>query len=709
MRRWRRNKDQTQAADLVSRSILTNLLYGSLWGMLPVTLLSHPSPAIAETVAAGTVGVLSASGMITFVRPRAGLALALPVLAGTLWAAVNGGAIVEGSVLLALLLTLAAVAAWVGSPLSVRAMQRVGSQTRMREQQDIISLLLKEHEENSSDWLWQFDSHGRIVSPSRRFSDASAEPADRLVGRDFLELLRSGDPEHPSRVDEIEKQVALRATFRNVEVTFWRNSEERHWRLAGKPSYDEQGRYAGYLGTASDVTVDKLAQSRIYFLAHNDTLTGLFNRESFSDHLNQSVARLERYGTPFTILYLDLDQFKSVNDSLGHLAGDRILVEVSQRIAGKLRREDVAARLGGDEFAIILSDNCDSWSAATLAARLIDATSKPYEIDGETVTIGLSVGIALAPANGIRPDQLLRNADLALYRAKAEGRGVYRFFESQMDSEARERRVLEIELRRAIAEQAFVLHYQPLVSAANNQTTGFEALLRWNHPIRGVISPTEFIPIAEQTGVIIQIGDWAIRNACIAAASWPEHLNVAVNLSAKHFEASDIAIVVGEALAESNLAPHRLELEITEGILIKNPDKVVAKLTEIKALGVTVAIDDFGTGYSSLSSLLKFPFDKIKIDKSFVTDSSERESARDVLRMITALGTALKMRITAEGVETQEQVDFLREIACHSLQGYYFAKPLAEAELPSYLVAEAKKAFSANSRTEPALAAFRAG
>jgi diguanylate cyclase (GGDEF)-like protein/PAS domain S-box-containing protein len=670
------------------------MLYGSLWGMLPVFLVHDPAPAIADAVAAGTTGVLCASGLVAVIRARDGLALGLPVAAGTLWSATHSGAVLEESILVALALTLAAGAAWVGGPLRLSAMQQIGSLDRMREQQDIIGLLLKEHEENSSDWLWQFDSDGRIVSPSRRFSEASAEPMDRLVGRNFFELLRAGDREQVSRVDEIEENVALRATFCNVEVTFWRDNEEHHWRLAGKPAYDGQGRYAGYLGTASDITLAKLAQSRIHFLAHNDTLTGLFNRESFSDHLNQSVARLERYGTPFTILYLDLDQFKSVNDSYGHLAGDRILVEVSKRLAGKLRREDAAARLGGDEFAIILNDNCDSWSAATLAARLIDEISRPYEIDGETVTIGLSIGIALAPANGIRPDQLLRNADLALYRAKAEGRGVYRFFESQMDSEARERRVLEIELRCAVADEAFVLHYQPLVSAVNNHPTGFEALLRWNHPIRGMISPTEFIPIAEQTGVIIPIGDWTIRNACRAAAAWPEHLNVAVNLSARHFEASDIAVVVREALAASNLAPHRLELEITEGILIKDPDKVVAKLTEIKALGVTVAIDDFGTGYSSLSSLLKFPFDKIKIDKSLVTDSSEKQSARDVLRMITALGTTLKMRITAEGVETREQVEFLREIACHNLQGYYFAKPLAQDELASYLLTAAKNALS---------------
>ena len=304
------------------------------------------------------------------------------------------------------------------------------------------------------------------------------------------------------------------------------------------------------------------------------------------------------------------------------------------------------------------------------------------------MSIGVSIGIAIAPINGTRPDQILRNADLALYRAKAEGRGTWRFFESQMDSDVRERRMLELELRQALKEGEFVLHYQPLVSAEHNKPSGFEALVRWNHPVRGVVPPAEFIPIAEQTGLIKQIGDWTIREACHAAARWPSDLLVAVNLSAKHFRISDITAVVREALATSRLPPHRLELEITESLLIERPDEVVEKLGELKALGVTIAMDDFGTGYSSLSHLLKFPFDKIKIDRSFVTASPEDVIARDILRSIASLGKTLKIMIAAEGVETQEQVDFLRDIACGELQGFYFAKPLNEIDLARYFLAQ---------------------
>jgi predicted signal transduction protein with EAL and GGDEF domain len=323
-----------------------------------------------------------------------------------------------------------------------------------------------------------------------------------------------------------------------------------------------------------------------------------------------------------------------------------------------------------------------------LAGRIIDEVREPYRIDEEVVTIGISIGIAIAPINGTRPDQLLRNADLALYRAKADGRSVYRFFESQMDSDARERRMLELELRDAMKNGELVLHYQPLVNAEDNQPTGFEALIRWHHPIRGLVAPAEFIPIAEQTSLIIEIGDWTIEQACLAAANWPEHLTVAVNLSAKHFRLSDIALVVRKALTITGLAPQRLELEITEGLLMENPEQVTAKLGEIRDLGVTIVMDDFGTGYSSLSYLLKFPFDKIKIDKSFIDASTEDTVARDILRAIASLGKTLKLKITAEGVETKEQADFLSEIACHQLQGFFFARPLDAIDLPQYLLTQ---------------------
>jgi diguanylate cyclase (GGDEF)-like protein len=522
---------------------------------------------------------------------------------------------------------------------------------------------------------------------SDRFSAASDIPKQQLAGLQFHDFLRSVSQENEPILEELRHDIEQHVTFSGVELQIAVTGIERYWRLTGKPTFDEFGAYTGYIGTASDVTAEKNSERRINYLAHNDALTGLLNRAKFTEHLKQSVARLERYGSPFVVLYLDLDQFKAVNDSRGHLIGDRLLMQVSKRIKATLREADIAARLGGDEFAIILNNN-NADETAALAHRLVETVSLPYEFDGDIVSIGVSIGIAIAPVNGTRPDQILRNADLALYRAKAEGRGTWRFFESQMDSDVRERRMLELELRQALKEGEFVLHYQPLVSAEDNKPSGFEALVRWNHPLRGIVSPAEFIPIAEQTGLIKQIGDWTIREACLAAARWPEGLLVAVNLSAKHFQMSDITAVVRDALAASRLPPHRLELEITESLLIESPDQVVEKLGELKALGVTIAMDDFGTGYSSLSHLLKFPFDKIKIDRSFVTASPEDVIARDILRSIASLGKTLKIMIAAEGVETQEQVDFLRDIACSELQGFYFAKPLNEIDLARYFLAQ---------------------
>lgn len=558
---------------------------------------------------------------------------------------------------------------------------------KISEQREIIRLLLKDFGSYPSDWIWHTDKANRIVRVSDRFASASNQVKEVLTGRQLGELLRYLSEENAAIALEIERDVESRSMFHDVIVKVDQNGGEHWWRLTGKPTFDEKGEFTGYLGSASDITSERLAERKVNFLAHHDSLTGLLNRGKFTEHLRQAVARLERYGSPFTVLYLDLDQFKPINDSRGHLVGDKLLMQVAGRISSAIRDTDVAGRLGGDEFAIILTNNCDADATAKLASRMIGAISKPYTVDDEIMSVGVSVGIAIAPINGTRPDQIMRNADLALYRAKSEGRGTYRFFESQMDATQRERRMLETELRQAISEGELILHYQPLVSAEDHSPNGFEALVRWNHPIRGIVPPSEFIPIAEQIGLIQQIGDWTIREACRAAARWPNEMTVAVNLSARHFQQSDIVAVIRDALEETKLAPTRLELEITESLLIQRPDDVVSKLKEIKELGVTIAMDDFGTGYSSLSYLLKFPFDKIKIDKSFVTASSEDVAARDILRTIISLGKTLNIRITAEGVETKEQVEFLRDIACNQLQGYYFAKPLDEIGLAAYFLA----------------------
>lgn len=659
---------------------------GILWGLTVAGMLASANMTmqIAALVAAGLLAGWSAP--LLAAMPHIGGVFLAPMMAGTapVWL-MKDGPLLQGAALC--VLALAATTVVYSRTLVAFFRHYLADRVELGDQREIVRILLKEFGTSPSDWIWQFDMTGRIDRVTERFAAVAPLAHADLVGCEFSTFLRSLSPENEPTVLEIEHDIREHSMFQDIVVKIDREGEEHWWRLTGKPRFDSHGAYRGYVGTASDITAERLAERRINFLAHHDNLTGLLNRGKFTEHLKHVVSRLERYGSPFTILYLDLDQFKAVNDTRGHLIGDKLLVEVSHRIKSMMTETDLAARLGGDEFAIILSNNCDAKAAGHLASRLIDAICKPYLLEDDSVSIGVSIGIAMAPVNGTRPDQILRNADLALYRAKAEGRATYRFFETHMDASIRERRILEAELREAIKNGEFVLHYQPLISVESQQANAFEALVRWNHPIRGVVPPAEFIPIAEQSGLIQQIGDWTIREACQAAARWPNEMAVAVNLSARHFQLSDITKVVRDALAASGLAPARLELEITESLLILNPDDVIEKLKEIKSLGISVAMDDFGTGYSSLSYLLKFPFDKIKIDKSFVTASSEDIAARDILRTIVSLAKSLKIRITAEGVETQSQVDFLRELACNQLQGYYFAKALNEIDLAVYLMA----------------------
>jgi len=568
---------------------------------------------------------------------------------------------------------------------------------RAAEQTDLVGLLLKDYAADRGDWLWSSDIGGNLHGVNAKFAAQVGEAIEAMEGRPFLDFLAKRQLDESISFNEITMAMRQRKPFFDIEMKLRGRDGEVWWRLAGKPAYREN-RFCGYVGTASDITAEIRAQETISFLAYNDGLTGLSNRSHFSKRLNESVARLERYGSPFAVLYLDLDKFKGVNDSRGHQVGDRLLVEVGKRLGSLIRDTDMVARLGGDEFAVIVPDGADAAALSLLAQRLVAEIEKPYEIEGDALIIGLSVGIAMAPINGTRPDQLLRNADLALYRAKDEGGNRFCFFDSRMDSEIRERRVLELELAEALENKEFVLYYQPVISTADGMVSGFEALIRWNHPIRGLVPPSEFIPIAERSTLIGAIGEWTIAEACRMLARLPERFTIAVNLSTKHFRTADIASLVSESAKTAGIEPKRLELEITESLLIENPEDMAQKLRDLKRAGMMIAMDDFGTGFSSLSYLLKFPFDKIKIDRSFVSASSEDNAAREILRAIVSLAGTLDMTVTAEGVETAEQADFLRETGCDLLQGYLFARPMPEADLAPIL---GLKAFGQRDGNEP--------
>jgi diguanylate cyclase (GGDEF)-like protein len=450
----------------------------------------------------------------------------------------------------------------------------------------------------------------------------------------------------------------------------------------------------GWVATIEDVTERKRSDEKIVRLAHYDALTDLPNRVLFREQLESALKKVQP-DQQLAVLYIDIDEFKSVNDALGHSVGDELLKAVAGRLRGCLGETDVAARLGGDEFAIIQTAIGHPSDTTHLVGRIYDAIRKPYDCGGHLITTDASIGIALAPQQGADLDQLLKNADMAMYEAKADGRRTYRFFELSMDARVKTRRILELELRQAIMDGGFEVYYQPLVNLRDNKISSCEALLRWRHPKRGMISPAEFIPIAEETGLINQLGDWVLNTACIEAASWPDHIRVAVNVSPIQFKSETLALNVATALATSGLAPGRLELEITEAILIRDDEVALALLHQLRELGVRIALDDFGTGYSSLSYLQRFPFDKIKIDRCFVKDIAGSAGSSAIVQAIVNIAAASNMTTTAEGVETVPQMELLRELGCTEMQGYLFSPAISCAEIQLLLHARRDEAVSA--------------
>jgi len=440
----------------------------------------------------------------------------------------------------------------------------------------------------------------------------------------------------------------------------------------------------GWVSTHEDITEQRRIQERLAYMAHHDVLTDLANRALLRERLERALAS-RRKDACVAVLCLDLDRFKEVNDTLGHAFGDGLLKSVAQRLRSYVRDTDTIARLGGDEFAIVQLAAEQPKDATVLAGRLLDALSAPYDIDGHQILVGTSIGISVSPTDGTDADRLLRNSDLALYRAKGEGRGTYRFFEPGMDARMKARRELEADLRNAVGNAELELHYQPVIDMQRNEVTGLEALLRWNHPARGRISPADFIPLAEDTGLIVPIGEWALRSACAEAVTWPAHIKVAVNLSSIQFKDHKLVASVFSTLAQTGLDPSRLELEITESVFLQDSDATLAILHQLRGSGVRISLDDFGTGYSSLGYLRSFPFDKIKIDQSFVRDMNDNGQALAIVHAITGLGSALGMSTTAEGVETWEQLERLRAQGCDEVQGFYFSPPKPAADIPALI------------------------
>jgi diguanylate cyclase (GGDEF)-like protein len=430
----------------------------------------------------------------------------------------------------------------------------------------------------------------------------------------------------------------------------------------------------GWVATHEDITERTRAEEKIRHMARHDSLSGLPNRAAFRDEMEQALKRVRR-GQMIAVMCLDLDHFKNVNDTLGHVLGDKLLCAAANRLKDVVRETDMIARLGGDEFAVLQTSVEKPEAAGSLAQRIITAINQPYDLDGHQVVVSTSVGVAIAPHDGNTTEALLRNADMALYRAKSDGRSTYRYFEPEMDQQLQARRSLEIDLRNAVANGEFKLYYQPQVDAVTERITGCEALLRWSSPTRGMVPPSEFIPLAEEIGLIVPIGEWVLKQACCEAATWSEPVRVAVNLSPAQFKSRSVMQSVINALAVSGLDANRLELEITESVLLHDNEATLATLHQLRSFGIKISMDDFGTGYSSLSYLRSFPFDKIKIDRSFIKDISDKGDCAAIVKAVAGLGKGLGIATTAEGVETVEQLRHVRSEGCTEVQGYFFSAP----------------------------------
>jgi len=568
---------------------------------------------------------------------------------------------------MAVLLTIVII---LGTLLLARLNRRLAAKSRL------LELTL----ENMSQGLCMFDRNQRLVVCNRHYAEMyGLAPEQTAPGTTLRAVLEARVAAGQSPADA-QEYIDRRLTEVARPEPYYAVNPLRDGRVIAvmhQPRSD-----GGWVAIHQDITAQKRVEAEVAHMARHDSLTDLANRTLFMEKIDEALARLRRGGERFSVFMIDVDRFKGVNDSLGHPVGDALLKAAAQRLRAATPQTDTVARFGGDEFAVLQTHAADQKDdAGALAQRILATINEPYELDGHKVSIGASIGIALAPDDGSGADELLKNADLALYRVKATGRNGFRFFERKMETEARSRHALESDLREALARNEFELHYQTIVEFASRGVCGVEALVRWRHPEFGIVPPDRFIPIAEETGLIVQLGDWIIRRACADAVTWPPHVKLAINLSPTQFGKSDLAATVAGALADSGLAAQRLELEITESVLLKQDDHNLETLHRLKRLGVSIVLDDFGTGYSSLTYLHMFPFDKIKIDRSFVHELSSSSECAAIVCAVIGLGASLGIGTVAEGVETGDQFALLRVAGCSQAQGYLFSRPVPVGEL----------------------------
>jgi diguanylate cyclase (GGDEF)-like protein len=657
-----------QKLQQLGRELVGNAIgLGAIWGLAVKAMFMVGDPN--DQVFAGVIGAgMMSAGMISYrtLQPAA-LGYIIACAIGSALGLAYDGNIATYSAL-GLLFCFFGVLA-----VNIRATAKRFANSCLREQElnrsrNTIKLLLHDHTEQGSDWLIAVDKHGQIINPSSRFATAACRPIEVLEGSRFVNLL--DDDEATLNLRQI---VRRGSPVRNHILSLTAGGEKRWWSISGKAVREDQ---IVFRGVVTDITAQRRAEEKVSYMAHYDGLTDLPNRFRFHEHLYHELCR----NRPVALLFMDLDHFKAVNDTLGHGVGDKLLQAAARRIEALVGKRAMVARLGGDEFAILLS-GARVKDAEAVAEKVIKGLSDSFSLGDHDAVVGATIGIAVAPEDGNDPEVLLRNADLALYAAKGMGRNRAVRYEPEMDEVAQERRLLEMDMRGALAKGEMCLHYQPLVDANSSEITGYEALVRWVHPTRGIVMPSAFIPIAEDTGLIVQLGEWVIRQAIDDLKRWDDHLTVSVNLSPAQMRSPALISTVVNALASSGVSPSRLCMEITETVLMQDSDTNIQVLHKLREIGVQIALDDFGTGYSSLNYLRSFPFSKIKIDRCFVSEIDSREDCRAIIRSVVSLANSLGMSTTAEGVERIEQIEHLRREGCGEVQGFLFSQAVPIDEL----------------------------
>ena len=638
-----------------------------IWLSLPMLAFPSLDPA-SQAVAASLIAGVGIAALGLVVVPACVTAWMAVFTAGLSYALLVSRGSVPFANILAILFTLGVaifgvltVARWAFGQLKTNA--DFGSQS------ESASLLLQEYEQRGVGWLWQVDSENRVTYISSRMTALLGRPASQLLGHSMPSLL--GGHAELGRV-LLEKQA-----FNSLEMELKTARGQRWVSIAGDPIVDTAGRFEGFRGVGSDITDVRQTQERLTHLANMDVLSGLPNRGRVRQLLGEALRQATSGNVPCAIMFLDLDGFKPVNDTFGHPKGDAVLQAVAKRLCDDVGEDGHVGRMGGDEFAIVLTDAQSRHKVEQLADQIIRSIAEPYMIDQTEIRIGVSIGCAFGPIDGATVDDLILKADLALYEAKGAGRGVAKYFSSELQTEQDDRVRLETDLRSALSSRQFHLVYQPLVNAKTQKLVGFEALIRWNHPQRGLVPPNVFIPVAEEAGLMPAIGEWVIEEACRAAASWPEPITVALNISPKQIILPALPNTVSQAIGRHKIQANRLELEVTEGVFLGDKGATLDVLRRLRTLGVGIALDDFGTGYSSIGYLNKAVFHKLKIDGSFVREAGSRPENVAIIQSIVQLAKSFRMSITAEGVETAEDFERMRDLGCDTIQGYLFGRPLS--------------------------------